>query len=144
MSYNKVILMGNLTRDPELRQTQGGVSVCRFSIAVNESYTAKDGSVRDNPCFVEVDGFGKSAETIAKFFAKGRPILVEGKLRQENWEDKQTGQKRSKLLVVMERFSFVGGKSDGARPERPQEERAAVQRELPKGGWEDNDDDVPF
>ena len=144
MSYNKVILMGNLTRDPELRQTQGGVSVCRFSIAVNESYTAKDGSVRDTPCFVEVDGFGRSAETIAKFFAKGRPILVEGKLRQENWEDKQTGQKRSKLLVVMERFSFVGGKSEDARAERPQEERGAVQRELPKGGWEDNDDDVPF
>ena len=144
MSYNKVILMGNLTKDPELRQTQGGVSVCRFSIALNENYTAKDGTRRENPCFVEVDTFGKSAETIAKFFAKGRPILVEGRLRQDTWDDKQTGQKRSKLLVALERFSFVGDKSADVSPERPQEERGAVQRELPKGGWEDNDDDVPF
>lgn len=80
-SFNKVILMGNLTRDPELRQTQSGTSVCRFSIAVNRSYNAQDGSSRDETCFVEIDCFGKSAENIAKFFSKGKPILVEGRLR---------------------------------------------------------------
>ena len=96
-SFNKVILMGNLTRDPELRQTQSGTSVCRFSIAVNLSYNAQDGSSRDETCFCEIDCFGKSAENIAKFFSKGKPILVEGRLRQDSWEDKQTGQKRTKL-----------------------------------------------
>lgn len=107
-SFNKVILMGNLTRDPELRQTQSGTSVCRFSIAVNRSYNAQDGSSRDETCFVEIDCFGKSAENIAKFFSKGKPILVEGRLRQDSWEDKQTGQKRTKLMVVLERFELSG------------------------------------
>ena len=111
-SFNKVILMGNLTRDPELRQTQSGTSVCRFSIAVNRSYNAQDGSSRDETCFVEIDCFGKSAENIAKFFSKGKPILVEGRLRQDSWEDKQTGQKRTKLMVVLERFEFVGSARD--------------------------------
>ena len=109
-SFNKVILMGNFTRDPELRQTQSGTSVCRFSIAVNRSYNSQDGSTRDETCFVEVDSFGRTAENIAKFFSKGRPILIEGRLRQDSWEDKQTGQKRTKLLVVLERFEFVGSR----------------------------------
>ena len=108
-SFNKVILMGNLTRDPELRQTQSGTSVCRFAIAVNRSYNSQDGSSRDETCFVEIDCFGKSAENIAKFFSKGKPILVEGRLRQDSWEDKQSGQKRTKLMVVLERFRVRGG-----------------------------------
>lgn len=111
-SFNKVILMGNLTRDPELRQTQSGTSVCRFSIAVNRSYNSQDGSSRDETCFVEIDCFGRSAENIAKYFTKGKPILIEGRLRQDSWEDKQTGQKRTKLMVVLERFEFVGGARD--------------------------------
>ena len=82
-SFNKVILMGNLTRDPELRQTQSGTSVCRFSIAVNRSYNSQDGSLRDETCFVEIDCFGKSAENVARYFSKGKPILVEGRLRQD-------------------------------------------------------------
>lgn len=112
-SFNKVILMGNLTRDPELRQTQNGTSVCRFAIAVNRSFNSQDGSLRDETCFVEIDCFGKSAENIARFFTKGKPILVEGRLRQDTWEDKQTGQKRTKLMVVLERFEFVGGRDSG-------------------------------
>ena len=112
-SFNKVILMGNFTRDPELRQTQSGTSVCRFSIAVNRSYNSQDGSTRDETCFVEVDSFGRTAENISKFFSKGRPILIEGRLRQDSWEDKQTGQKRTKLLVVLERFEFVGSREQG-------------------------------
>lgn len=150
-SFNKVILMGNLTRDPELRQTQSGTSVCRFSIAVNRSYNAQDGSSRDETCFVEIDCFGKSAENIAKFFSKGKPILVEGRLRQDSWEDKQTGQKRNKLMVVLERFEFVGSARDNSNGASYDVEYSAPQ---PRGGAsrqvqqrqqdELEDDDVPF
>ena len=150
-SFNKVILMGNLTRDPELRQTQSGTSVCRFSIAVNRSYNAQDGSSRDETCFVEIDCFGKSAENIAKFFRKGKPILVEGRLRQDSWEDKQTGQKRTNLMVVLARFEFVGTARDNGSGGSFDVELSAPQ---PRGGAarpaqqrqqdELEDDDVPF
>ncbi len=106
-SFNKVILMGNLTRNPELRQTQSGTSVFGGSVAVNESYTAQDGTKRDNTTFVEISAFGKTAEIITKYFHKGDPILVEGRLRQESWTDKQSGQARFKLAVIVERFEFV-------------------------------------
>lgn len=150
MSFNKVILMGNLTRDPELRQTQSGTSVCRFSIAVNRSYNAQDGSSRDETCFVEIDCFGRTAENISKYFSKGKPILVEGRLRQDTWDDKQTGQKRSKLLVVLERFEFVGSRGDGAGSGSYDAEYSAPParnggvRQQERGGDELEDDDVPF
>lgn len=144
-SFNKVILMGNLTRDPELRQTQSGTSVCRFSIAVNRSYSAQDGSSRDETCFVEIDCFGKTAENIAKYFNKGKPILVEGRLRQDAWEDKQSGQKRTKLMVVLERFEFVGGVDATARENRGVATKRPAQTEFEtRGKWEPDDDDVPF
>ncbi len=150
-SFNKVILMGNLTRDPELRQTQSGTSVCRFSIAVNRSYNSQDGSLRDETCFVEIDCFGKSAENVAKYFSKGKPILVEGRLRQDTWEDKQTGQKRTKLMVVLERFEFIGSARDNggsaggydAEYSAPQPRGGVRQQSRPRN--EDiEDDDVPF
>lgn len=147
--------MGNLTRDPELRQTQSGTSVCRFSIAVNRSYNSQDGSLRDETCFVEIDCFGKSAENVAKYFSKGKPILVEGRLRQDSWEDKQTGQKRTKLMVVLERFEFVGGRGDSngfaggnaggydSEYSAPQARGGVRQQSRPRN--EDiEDDDVPF
>ena len=133
-SFNKVILMGNLTRDPELRQTKGGTSICRFSVAVNRSYNSQDGSTRDETCFVEVDSFGRKAENIAKFFGKGKSILVEGRLRQENWEDKQSGQKRSKLLVVLESFEFVGVKGE----DRPDDSN------IGQDSGDFDDEDIPF
>jgi len=153
-SFNKVILMGNFTRDPELRQTQSGTSVCRFSIAVNRSYNAQDGSARDETCFVEVDCFGKSAENIAKFFSKGKPILLEGRLRQDSWEDKTSGQKRTKLMVVLERFEFVGSARDGGGNAGGGSYDAEYSAPQPRGGVrgtpqqrqqdELEDDDVPF
>ena len=156
-SFNKVILIGNLTRDPELRQTQSGTCVCRFSIAVNRSYNAQDGSARDEACFVEIDCFGKSAENIAKFFSKGKPILVEGRLRQESWQDKQTGQNRTKLMVVLERFEFVGGgfaaapeESGGAgnraqAPKVDQSNQSDFQaRYLGNAAQDELEDDIPF
>lgn len=134
MSFNKVILIGNFTRDPELRQTQSGTSVCRFSIALNRSYEGKDSNKVNEACFVEVDSFGRSAENIAKFFTKGSPILIEGRLRQESWTDKESGKQRSKLLVVLERFEFVGSKnSDGASDNA----RAAASAD-------ELEDDLPF
>ncbi len=146
-SFNRVILMGNLTRDPEIRQTQSGTSICRFSIAVNRSYSSQDGSTRDETCFVDVDSFGRTAENISKYFSRGKPILVEGRLRQDSWEDKQ-GQKRTKLVVVLERFEFVGARGDapmgGGSFESdyaPSPARARTQVPAPQ---DDLEDDVPF
>lgn len=142
--------MGNFTRDPELRQTQSGTSVCRFSIAVNRSYNSQDGSTRDETCFVEVDSFGRTAENISKFFSKGRPILIEGRLRQDSWEDKQTGQKRTKLLVVLERFEFVGSARDQGSGDSQDyassspAPRTAKPQSAPSRGEDLEDDDVPF
>jgi single-strand DNA-binding protein len=111
-NFNKVILIGNLTRDPELRVTPSGTSICRFGLAVNRTYTTQDGERREETTFVDIDSFGKPAEIISKYMAKGRPILVEGRLRLDQWEDKSTGEKRSRLGVVCENFQFLGGRSD--------------------------------
>ncbi|MBQ6705159.1 MAG: single-stranded DNA-binding protein [Opitutales bacterium] len=111
-SYNKVILVGNLTRDPELRSLPSGMSVARISLAVNRRYTGKDGENKEEVTYVDVDVFGKQAETIAKYCAKGRPLLVEGRLRLDQWDDKTTGEKRSRLGVVLENFTFIGSRGD--------------------------------
>ena len=111
-SFNKVILMGNLTRDPELRVTPKGTAVCQIGLAVNSSYKDKEGNAREEVTFVDVDCFGKQAEVIAKYMAKGRPILVEGRLKLDTWESKE-GEKRSKLKVVLDNFQFVGSASGG-------------------------------
>ena len=145
-SFNRVILMGNLTRDPELRQTQSGTSICRFSVAVNRSFSAQDGTTRDETCFVDVDSFGRTAENISKYFSKGRPILVEGRLRQDSWEDKQ-GQKRTKLVVVLERFEFVGSRGESASSGGYESDYApspARTRSAPPPMQDDLEDDVPF
>ncbi|MGB9603141.1 MAG: single-stranded DNA-binding protein, partial [Limisphaerales bacterium] len=107
-SFNKVILMGNITRDPELRYTPKGMAVTRITVAVNRRWRAETGELREEATFVDVDAYGQQAETLAKHLKKGNPILVEGRLRQHSWEDKQTNQKRSILRVDLERFSFVG------------------------------------
>lgn len=151
-SFNKVILMGNLTRDPELRQTQSGTSVCRFSIAVNRSYNGQDGNLREETCFIEVDSFGRTAENIGKYFSKGKPILLEGRLRQDTWDDKETGKSRSKLVVVLDRFEFVGGSSrdSGSDFDQPSTGNSykrtspAPRGKAPERVDDLEDDDVPF
>ena len=113
-SFNKVILMGNLTRDPEVRVTPGGLTICKFTVACNRKFKSQDGQEKEEVAFVDVDSFGKQAEVISKYFGSGKPILVEGLLRQDKWEDKTTKEKRSKLMVVLEGFSFVsGGRGEG-------------------------------
>jgi len=111
-SFNKVILVGNLTRDPELRYTPKGTAVVRLGVAVNRTYRTESGELREETTFVDVDAFGRQAEVIAQYFRKGRPILVEGRLRLDQWEDKVTHQKRSQIRVVLESFSFVDSRGD--------------------------------
>jgi len=112
MSFNKVILMGNLTRDPESRTTPSGQSVTNFSIAVNRTWNDANGQRQEATDFIDCDCWGARGETIAKYFSKGRQILVMGRLSQQSWDDKETGKKRSTIRVVVEEFSFV---NDGNR-----------------------------
>lgn len=108
-SFNKVILVGNLTRDPELRYTPKGLAIAKIGLAVNRVWKNEAGESKEEVTFIDVDSFGKQAETIAHYLKKGSPLLVEGRLRLDQWDDKQTGQKRSKLGVVLEGFQFLGG-----------------------------------
>lgn len=112
-SFNKVILMGNLTRDPELRVTNTGLSICKLSLAVNRTYTSKDGESKDETTYVDIDSFGKQAEILSKYMQKGRPLMVEGRLKLDQWESNE-GQKRSKLGVILESFQFLGGRDSNA------------------------------
>ena len=112
-SYNKVILMGNLTRDPELQYLPSGTAVVRAGLAVSHVYNDRQsGERKEDVCFVDLDAFGRTAEVINEYFQKGRPILVEGRLRFQSWET-DDGQRRSKHSVLIDRFEFVGGRQDG-------------------------------
>ncbi|AQT67329.1 Helix-destabilizing protein [Anaerohalosphaera lusitana] len=111
-SYNKVILMGNLTRDPQLSYLPSQTPVCEFSIATNRRFKRQDGSQGEEACFTDCQIFGKRAEVINKYFQKGSPIFVEGRLKLDTWQA-QDGSKRSRLRVFVENFEFVGGGSGG-------------------------------
>lgn len=127
-SFNKVILLGNLTRDPELRYTPSGAPVCNFDLAVNRSYTTQSGERRDETCYITVVVWGKQAESCAEFLNKGRPALVEGHLQQRSWETPE-GQRRSKHEVVAERVQFLGGRRGG--PVEEEKERGPEEEEVP-------------
>ena len=105
--------MGNLTRDPELRTTPTGMNVCKFSVATTRVFNSKDGEKREETTFVDCEAWGRTAETIGRYFSKGKPILIDGRLKFESWEDKTSGAKRSKLSVMTESFQFVGGRNEG-------------------------------
>ena len=114
-NFNRVILLGNLTRDPELRHLPSNMAVCSFGLAVNDRY--KDKSTDqwvERPNFIDCEAFGRTGEIIQQYVSKGRPLFVEGKLRFSQWDDKNTGQKRSKLTVVVDNFQFVGGRDGDA------------------------------
>jgi single-strand DNA-binding protein len=115
-SFNKVVLMGNLTRDPELRYIPSGAPVCNFDLAINRSYTTGAGEKRDEVCFITIVVWQKQAEACGQYLRKGRPVLVEGRLQQRAWETPE-GQKRSKHEVVAERVQFLGGSNgNGGSP----------------------------
>lgn len=110
-SFNQVILMGNLTRDPELRQIPSGQSVCSFSLALNRSYKGSDGNWQEATDFIDVVAWGPLGERVAQYLSKGRPCLVNGRLQSRSWE--QDGQKRSKVEVVAQDVTFLGGPGGG-------------------------------
>ena len=146
-SFNKVILAGNLTRDPELRYTPKGTAVARITLAVNRTYTV-EGEKKEEVSFVDVDVWGRQAEVISQYMKKGRPLLVEGRLKQDTWEDKNTKQKQSKLKVVLESFSFIdsnrGGAEGAPAAPRPAAGTTPAASEPAEGDAPTEGDDVPF
>jgi single-strand DNA-binding protein len=150
--YNKVILIGNLTRDPELRYTPKGVAIAKIGLAVNRAWRdATTGELKEEVTFVDISAFGKQAETLGQYMKKGSPLMVEGRLRLDTWDDKQTNQKRSKLDIVLESFQFLDSprNREGASPDSPRTRSApAAPAASPNSPEADaappEEDDVPF
>jgi single-strand DNA-binding protein len=137
-SFNKVILIGNLTRDPQIKYTTGGTAVAELGMAIGRKWFDKTtNQQKEETTFVDVTLFGKQAEVAGQYLAKGRPVMIEGRLQLDSWEDRETGHKRSKLRVVGENLVLMGGKRDDA----PGEERQSVQPPSPESS---SDDEVPF
>src|SRR5438094_5078201 len=121
-SFNKVILLGNLTRDPEVRYTPKGTAVTEIGMAINRTYTSENGEKHEETTFVDVTLWGRTAEIAGEYLKKGRPVFIEGRLQLDTWEDKQSGQKRSKLKVVGENIQLLGSPRDaGAGGSHPAE-----------------------
>jgi len=117
-SFNKVMLMGNLTRDVEIRHTSGNTAIGKFGLAVNRKFKTQSGEQREEVTFVDCEAWGRTAEVIAQYLSRGSPIFIEGRLKLDQWEDKNGGGKRSKHLIVVENFQFInsgqgGGNSGG-------------------------------
>ncbi|MBH31404.1 MAG: single-stranded DNA-binding protein [Candidatus Marinimicrobia bacterium] len=145
-NYNKVVLMGNLTRDPEVRYTSNGTAIAKLGMAINRYWRNQEGQQQEETTFVDVDAFGKQAETIGQYLKKGRPIMIECRLKLDQWDDKQTGQKRSKLGVVLENFQFLDSRGDGGGEDsvgQPQDSGKPAAGQQQSGGFAE-DDDVPF
>ena len=152
-SFNKVILIGNLTRDPELRYTPKGTAIAKIGLAVNRVWTSESGEKKEEVTFIDVDIFGRTAENVGQYMRKGRPIMVEGRLKLDQWDDKTTGQKRSRLGVVAETVQFLGSASGGgegggapaaAPRQRPVAAAGAPAGEPLEGDAPPESDDVPF
>jgi single-strand DNA-binding protein len=156
-NLNKVMLIGNLTRDPELRVTPKGTAICQFSLAVNRKFRDEAGADREEVTYVDIEAWGKSGENIAKYCTKGRPLFVEGRLRLDQWEDKTTKEKRSRMKVVCDNFQFLGsGRAEGGAPggggEGGGSEAPRYSAPAPRPGTkpsapaaqENLDEDVPF
>jgi single-strand DNA-binding protein len=150
-SYNKVLLMGNLTRDIELKYTPSNMAVAEIGLAVNHRYKTKEGEAKEEVTFVDCEAWGRTAEVMKQYLVKGRPVFVEGRLKLDQWQDKKDGSNRSKLRVVIENFQFIdskGGSNDsgGAPPaggasrtsSRPEPAGVAAQHEPI------SEDDIPF
>ena len=157
-NLNKVMLMGNLTRDPEIKYTPKGTAIANFGIAVNRTYTHEGGEKREEVTFIDLEAFGRTAEIIGEYFKKGRPIFIEGRLKLDQWDDKTTGKKMSKLRVVVESFEFLGsregggGEGGGSAPSGEPRSSAPPQRHAPSSpprppadpDLDVQADDVPF
>lgn len=126
-SFNKVILLGNVTRDPEVRYTPKGMAITKLGLAVNRKWRTETGEQKEEVTFVDVTAFGKQAETLGQYVRKGSPLFIEGRLNLEQWDDKQTGQKRSKLAVIVEGFQLLGAKTESGAP-APKPETSGTDR----------------
>jgi single-strand DNA-binding protein len=151
-SFNKVILLGNLTRDPEVRYTPKGTAVAELGMAVNRVYTAENGEKREETTFVDVTLWGRTAEIAGEYLKKGRPVFIEGRLQLDSWEDKTSGQKRSKLKVVGEGLQLLGARpSGGGSAGGSEEEGSSAPRSSSKSAppakaapAAPDDDEIPF
>lgn len=141
-SYNRVILMGNLTRDPQVRYTSGGTAVTEIGLAVNRQWFDKQtNSRKEDTTFVDVTLWGRQAEVAGEYLAKGRPVMIEGRLQLDQWEDKQSGEKRSKLRVVGETMQLLGSRGEGGGGGRPS--GGGSQSRPSGGGSSQPHDDMP-
>lgn len=149
-SVNKVFLIGNLTRDPEVKYTPKGSAVADVAIAINRYYTTDSGEKREETTFVDVELWGRTAELAGQYLKKGSQVFFEGRLRMDSWEDKNTGQKRNKLRVVAEGMQFLdrkgsgGGGDDSGGSERSAPQRSESRPRPPAASDPDGDDDIPF
>jgi single-strand DNA-binding protein len=152
-SFNKVILLGNLTRDPEVRYTPKGTAVTELGMAVNRVYTAENGEKREETTFVDVTLWGRTAEIAGEYLKKGRPVFIEGRLQLDTWDDKQSGQKRSKLKVVGEGLQLIGSRPGGGGGGGGDEESSGAPRSsksapppksAPSAPSAPDDDEIPF
>ncbi len=137
-NLNKVFLIGNLTRDPELRYTPSGTAVADLSIAVNRKYTTASGEKKEETCFVDVTLWARRAEVASQYLKKGSPLFVEGRLQLDKWENNE-GQKRSKLKVVAQNFQFIGSAGGAREADGADAEPAAPEEEL-----QIDEDNIPF
>ena len=149
-SFNKVYLMGNLTRDPDVRTTPTGLKIAKLGLAVNRRYRTRDNEQKEETTFVDIDAFGQQAETLERYCQKGSPLFVEGRLRLEQWQT-NTGENRSKLTVVLENFQFIGGREGGQAREGSGSQQAPSQPSTPPPAQKPSpaendiqDDDIPF
>ena len=157
-SFNKVVLVGNLTRDPELRYTPKGTAIAKIGLAVNRVWTNDAGEKKEEVTFVDVDVFGRTAENVGQYLQKGSPILIEGRLKLDQWDDKTTGQKKQRLGVVAESVQFLGNKpesgnlpvlrsnaTEGGKPESGARRSETPSAAAPvEGDGPPESDDVPF
>ncbi len=155
--FSKAIIAGNVTRDPEMRATPSGAQACNFTIAVNRTFRGGDGEQQEQTSFIDCVAWGRSGETIAQYVKKGSGLIVSGRIEQRSWEDKTSGQKRSRVEIVVDDFSFVGG-GDGANggsrggsssysSSRSSAKPAASEEVVPDDMPDDdaiNLDDIPF
>lgn len=151
-NLNKVMLMGNITRDIELRTLQSGQAIAQIGLAINRNWQDKDGQKKEEVTWVDCEAWGKTAEVMHRYLGKGRPVYIEGRLKLDQWDDKESGQKRSKMKVVVEAFQFIDSKPEGERDEQRPAAQPAGKARAPKPSYvapgasvgEMNPDDIPF
>ena len=145
VSFNKVLLMGNLTRDTELSYTPQGTAVCKFGLAINNSYVTASGERKEDPLFIDIVVWKKQAESCATFLKKGRPVFIEGRLQLDKWE--KEGQKHSRMKVVANRVQFLGTRpesGDAVSKDSVSEEEKALPEPSPSDDHDIVEEDIPF